>query len=388
MERKLRTVFLFPQVYRPLNVDFARKFELLSSRASGYIFTFCSRRYKNLVIADFRLWSGIVVSTSTSRVLKGIWVQILYPIWLIWRQYHIDVVITYDPYADGFAGIILKLFLRTKLLVEINGDYHQQDPAKHAFKRWLMRRLYHICVRSADAIKVLNRDQENFINKRYPEKKIFRFPSLIATEFFRSLEHYQGDYLLSVGTEFERKGIDILIRAFNQISGKHPNIKLKIMGYCPENEIRKYLELASGNSKIEFIKAGWIEDVGEQMRGCYALVSAARSEAMGRVHFEAMACKKPIVTTRTNGGLDSIEDGRTGLLCDIGNVDDLAMKLDWLVSRPTVAAQMGQKAFERLQKEFSEEKYAEKFFEMIEEVVNCKNLNFTTDKPSASVNAN
>jgi glycosyltransferase involved in cell wall biosynthesis len=111
-----------------------------------------------------------------------------------------------------------------------------------------------------------------------------------------------------------------------------------------------------------------MEDVGEQMKGCYALVNAARSEAMGRVHVEAMACGKPIVATRTNGGLECIEDGKTGLLCAIGDVRDLAAKLDELLSNHDRANQMGLAGKIRTQEMFSEKAYAATFRAMLEEV--------------------
>jgi glycosyltransferase involved in cell wall biosynthesis len=365
----MNIIFLFPEIWRPLKANFAARFERLSKACSGYIFTLSSDRYRNHPIGHFHLFSERMGSHFAVRFLKGVWIRIAFPIRLLWRRRQIDAIVAYDPYVSGFAGVMLKFFLRAKLIVEINGDYHQLEPSSHVLKNWLMRLIFHTSVSWADAIKVVNKNQEEFINQHYPGKRVYRFPNLVATEFFRSLEHYPGDYLLTVGTEFERKGVDLLIRAFRQISDNHPNMKLKIMGYCPENEIGKYKELANGNSRIEFIKAGWIEDVGEQMRGCYAFVNAARSDAAPRVIREAMACKKTVVATRTNGAVDYIDDGRTGLLCELENVDDLAKKLDWLISKPTLAAQMGQEAFERLQKEFSEEKYTEAFLALLNEVV-------------------
>ena len=107
------------------------------------------------------------------------------------------------------------------------------------------------------------------------------------------------------------------------------------------------------------------------MRGCYALVNAARTEAMGRVHVEAMACGKPIIATRTNGALECIEDGQTGLLCAVGDVADLAAKLDELLSNPNRAARMGNAGKMRMRNIFSEGKFVEACHAMLEEVTGC-----------------
>jgi glycosyltransferase involved in cell wall biosynthesis len=281
-------------------------------------------------------------------------------------------VIVYDPYVSGLIGVVLKVLFHTKLIVEVNGDYHRLEPSKRFIKRTLTKVAFYLSLRSSDAIKVLNGDQEGYFRNRFPSKPVYRFSDFVASEYFESLETYQGDYLLSVGHPFHLKGMDILIQAFKLVSRKHQGMKLRIMGFCPEEEIITYKLLAGDRSRIEFVKPGWIEDVGEQMRGCYALVNAAYTEAMGRVHLEAMACKKAVVATRTNGGMEYIEHGRTGLLCEVGNVEDLAEKLDFMVSNADAAKEMGDAGFERLRTEYSEERYTQSFIAMVEEVINGK----------------
>src|SRR5260221_12177333 len=146
------------------------------------------------------------------------------------------------------------------------------------------------------------------------------------------------------------------------------NVRVGIGGYCREADFASSQPPAGGHSRIAFIKPGWIEDVGEQMRGCYALVNAARAEAMGRVHVEAMACAKPVVETRTNGAIECIEDGQAGLLCAIDDIGDLAAKLDELLSNPDRAARMGRAGKIRMQQTVSESVTTEKYHAMLEEV--------------------
>jgi glycosyltransferase involved in cell wall biosynthesis len=218
-------------------------------------------------------------------------------------------------------------------------------------------------------VKVLNGGQEAFIRTRYPGKPVYRFFAFTATAYFTALPTYDGGYFLSVGHPFHTKGMDILIQAFRQVLEAYPTARLRIMGYCPESELRAHRELAGNDQRIEFVKPGWMEEVGEQIRGCVALVNAARSEAFGRVHLEAMACRKPVVATRTSGGLDCVEDGRTGLLCGVEDVDDLAAKLMWVLANADQARAMGEQGFERLRREFPEERYVEIFRAMVNEVI-------------------
>lgn len=369
---KPQILLIFPLVYRPQKDNVAKRFALLSRWYSGHIFALSGGRQRNIAVSDFLFHSERYEGGAANRLFRGLWVQIIVPLQLLWGKSHVSAVIAYDPYRSGLAALLLKYLLRCKMIVEVNGefqgDYERNEPGQTRMSLLLRDLLLKLILRRADGIRVLNTDQETYYRRHFPTRFFYRFPDFVATEYFESLACHQGDYLLSVGHPFHRKGVDILIEAFKRIAENHPNVRLRIMGYCTEEELAKYQALAGGHSRIAFIKPGWIEDVGEQMRGCYALVNAARSEAMGRIHVEAMACGKPIVATRTNGALECVEDGQTGLLCAIDDIEDLAAKLDELLSNPNRAAQMGRAGKIRMQKMFSEGVTTERYHAMLEEV--------------------
>lgn len=381
---KKQVLFLFPLKYRPQKFDMARQFVLLSRWYGGHIFALSGGKQRNIPVADFFFHSEKFVSGAANRFFRGLWIQVIVPLRLLWGKSRVCAVIAYDPYRSGLAALILKCVLRCKMIVELNGDYHRAEPGGRSdISQVLKRFIFNLTLHGADAIKVLNVDQEAFCRRHVPRASIHRFPAFVATEYFQSLECGQGDYLLSVGHPFDLKGMDVLIAAFRQIAEKHQQISLRIMGYCPQGDLARYQALAGGHSRIVFIAPGWIEDVGEQMRGCYALVNASRTEAMGRVHVEAMACGKPVIATRTNGALECIEDGQTGLLCSIGDAADLAAKLDELLSNPNRAAQMGNAGKMRMHKMFSEMKCVEAYHTMLEEVSGSSPL-FDNKRPPDS----
>jgi glycosyltransferase involved in cell wall biosynthesis len=297
------------------------------------------------------------------------------------RRGRIDAVVTYDPYGSGLPGVVLKFLLGTRLIVQIMGDYHRLDPNDELLgeygklrktggppKKLLMKVAFRLSMAAADAVKVLNADQERFVRARWPRKPVYRFADFAATGYFGSLPTYEGDYLLAVGHPFHRKGVDVLVRAFARIADRHPRTTLRILGYAPAVELDSYRRLAGNHPRIEFVKPGWIEDVGEQMRGCYAFVHAARSEAMGRVLLEAMACRKAVVSTRTNGAADYVVDGKTGILCEIEDIGGLAAAMDAVLSDRELARRLGQAGFEHLSRESSQERFAELFASMVNDV--------------------
>lgn len=367
--RSPHALFLFPLVYRPEKPSFAPRFEGLSKHYEGSIFALSDSHRRGEPIGRFRFYGSPDSHNPITRFLRRLGLQTLLPLRLFWGRGRVDMVVAYDPYACGLAGVLIKWLLGARLVVEVNGDHHQLKPSPNRLRNAVMAAVRRLSLSQADAIKILNTSQERDLQESFPGKRFFRFMDFVADGYFRSLPTEEGKYFLLVGHPFSLKGVGELIRAFRQVAPSHPHLSLRIMGYCPPEELAQFSELAAGDPRIQFLKPGWIEDVGEQMRCCYALVNASRFEAGGRVLFEAMACRKPVIATKTNGTLDYIQDGKTGLLCEIGDVNDLAAKLDHLAREPELARALGAGGFEWLMRELTEERYLERYVAMLHAVM-------------------
>jgi glycosyltransferase involved in cell wall biosynthesis len=88
-------------------------------------------------------------------------------------------------------------------------------------------------------------------------------------------------YILFLGFPWLLKGVDILIQAFNRISARHPDVRLRIVGHCPDRTL--FEALAAGNPRVSLERAVPREQAMALMAGCSLFVLPSRSEAMGRV---------------------------------------------------------------------------------------------------------
>jgi glycosyltransferase involved in cell wall biosynthesis len=70
-------------------------------------------------------------------------------------------------------------------------------------------------------------------------------------------------------------------------------------------------------------------------------VLPSRAEAMPLVIPEAWAAGRPVVASRVGGIPELIEDGKTGLLIEPGDVDGLAVRLRRLLADPPAARELG-----------------------------------------------
>ena len=55
--------------------------------------------------------------------------------------------------------------------------------------------------------------------------------------------------------------------------------------------------------------------------------SSIEPEAFGRVSIEAQSMKKPIIASNIGGSKETVIDGKSGILFEAGNSDDLSKKI-------------------------------------------------------------
>jgi glycosyltransferase involved in cell wall biosynthesis len=74
------------------------------------------------------------------------------------------------------------------------------------------------------------------------------------------------------------------------------------------------------------------------------------------VPLEAQAAAKPVVTTTATGAIDSVQNGKTGLLVPVGDASVLALAIGSLLSDPAKRKEMGRRGQEWVAREFAGEK--------------------------------
>ena len=84
---------------------------------------------------------------------------------------------------------------------------------------------------------------------------------------------------------------------------------------------------------------------------------------------EAMAARKPVITTPAGGNAEIVSHGETGLIVPSGDHDQLAEAILHLLHNPEKARLMGQKGYERVQAHFSLKQMVERTFQVYNEVV-------------------
>ena len=113
-----------------------------------------------------------------------------------------------------------------------------------------------------------------------------------------------------------KKGIDILIKAWTQVTTKHKNVKMVIGGGGKaKTKVVQWVEEQGISEYVEFTGALDRKQVMKEMQECDCFVLPSRYETFGVVYIEAMACGKPIIAA-ANGGPDDFVKEFNGILIE------------------------------------------------------------------------
>lgn len=150
------------------------------------------------------------------------------------------------------------------------------------------------------------------------------------------------------------KGCAELLTSFKNISDTHTNTKLLIVGgFDEQSKINaELLNWAKNSPSVIF--TGTVKN--DRMREYYSaidvLVHPTYREGFGMVLQEAGALALTILTTRINGASEVMEDGKSCVLAEPKNAEDLQEKMQYLLDNIEISRQLGQSAYERTRQYF------------------------------------
>lgn len=145
--------------------------------------------------------------------------------------------------------------------------------------------------------------------------------------------------ILFLGRIHEIKGLDLLIKSFNQIS--NDNIKLAIVGedYDFKGEVEKLINEFDLNEKVIFPGVLTGSDKIEALIDCDIFVMPSRYESFTTSGLEAMACSKPLILTKNNHIHTWVKDS-VGLVCEF-DTDDLSNCIEKLLNNEKLCEEFG-----------------------------------------------
>lgn len=204
-------------------------------------------------------------------------------------------------------------------------------------------------------------EKEQYLKMGVSEDKIEIVPLGINLEEYDNLPHkgkFKSKYnideddriILFLGRIHEIKGLDLLIKSFNQIS--NDNVKLVLVGgdYGFKEELIRLIEEFDLKDKIIFPGVLTGEDKIEALVDCDIFVMPSRYESFTTSGLEAMACYKPLILTKNNHIQSWVKDN-VGLVCEFNEIE-LSNCIEKLLNDEKLCEQFGKTGRELIESKY------------------------------------
>lgn len=185
---------------------------------------------------------------------------------------------------------------------------------------------------------------------------------------FIQKEELKKDYCLAISRlDTVQKDYLTLIRAFKILKSKKIYKKLYVIGDGPsKEEIQSMIEKYDLKEQIKLI--GRFKNPYVWLKYCDFFVHSSKYEGFGLVLVEAAILNKLVISSNCPvGPTEILEQGKSGILFDVGNAEMLAEKLEKVLSNKEVR----KKYIENMDKrkyDFSKEKVIKEYEKLIDEL--------------------
>ncbi len=147
-------------------------------------------------------------------------------------------------------------------------------------------------------------------------------------------------HLVAIGRLDPQKGFDMLLEAMLRIHRTCPSTNLTIYGEGSERHALESQRDALGLSEVVNLP-GTTNEAGEWAQDADIVLGTSRFEGFHNVVAEALVSGIPVVAFDCDfGPSDTIEDGKTGFLISLGDIDELAEKTLRLIRDPELRNSM------------------------------------------------
>jgi glycosyltransferase involved in cell wall biosynthesis len=164
----------------------------------------------------------------------------------------------------------------------------------------------------------------------------------------------------------ERKGFDILFKAFSKLDDK---FILLIIG-IPESD-KKIVSTYASEFNIpepKIIMPGYVENIWEYYKAMNIFLNTSRSEGFSLSLLEAAATQIPIVASNIPGNNEFIINDKNGILFDIKKPDELADSIFRLSKDKSFAKVLGDQAYKDVMENYQLKNYANALINFIEQI--------------------
>lgn len=211
--------------------------------------------------------------------------------------------------------------------------------------------------------------QQELIQKGFEKEKLPIIYNGVDTSFYKALNINKNPTPLIgyLGRIKKYKSVEHLLKAFRIVLNEIPDANLLVMGdgdYL--SELKKLSSALQMNHAVSFTGAANANDKVTNLNKIWFTVNPSPKEGWGLTVIESNACGTPVIAANSPGLRDSVVNGKTGMLYDYGNCQQLAEKIIQLIEQYELRQEFSVNCLEWAKK-FTWEESANRMMKLIEE---------------------
>lgn len=280
---------------------------------------------------------------------------------------------------DGYVGLLLRRKFRIPLVVSLRGSDVNVYPYRNRLTFFLTSKVIAEANKVTAVSGALKSAAERIARPQNGIEVIYTGCDLERFSFNEAdrvtLREKLGipsesPVLIFVGHILKTKGVFELLKAFLIARQMHGDLHLIVVGDGEDFfALKQKAEAAQLSKWIHFLGARSHDEIPGWLSVADILVLPSWNEGLPNVVVEAMACKRPVIATRVGGIPEAVDDGKSGILIEKGDVEALANAISLLVSEPAKRVTMGLAGRQIVEQKFTWEKNAESTIAVYEEVL-------------------
>lgn len=228
-----------------------------------------------------------------------------------------------------------------------------------------------------DALVLLTKEVKEDLLNDFNYSRFVQIPNFVSNEFLVDLHVSKNIDKIGIFSRISpEKQISHAIKAFKIVTEKKPSAMLEIYGSATSDaekeEFEKLKKLVNDlNLKDNVHFNGFVSNVNEEMQKTLVSLIISQNEGLPLSLIESMASATPVIAYNFKyGPKDVITDGVDGIIVKSGDIDMLAQQILNFLDNPNLAIDMGVKAKEKIEKQYSLENVSKKWEDLFLEIYN------------------
>jgi len=265
-----------------------------------------------------------------------------------WREFEVVHAMVFPTPLTDLLIVLARLRGQKVVLTDVGGG----GPCWSTYLQKIHPRLD--LNRRAHGLASLSQHAASFF-AHWPQPKTVLYGGVNLREFTAATAPPQG-YALFAGRLLPHKGVLPLIQAIA------PQTPLREVGRPYDEAYVKELQQAAAGKNVRFVFDADDAELRRQYAGASVVLQPSlpvndapsdKSELLGLVTLEAMACGRPVIVTRTASLPELVVDGQTGFVVPPHDLTALRDRIDQLVGNPALSQSMGAAARRHIETSFT-----------------------------------